>query len=287
MASVSPTTFTTVPALITVCILAGCSVLNLPAVFQGGYSVHEASYGSGSSDKLDIYVPRVSGGQKQEVIVFYYGGRWRYGSKENFRFVGAALARRGFVTVIPEFRKYPEVRFPVFVEDAARALAWVDEHIEDHGGRRDRIHLAGHSSGAHMAVLLTVDTHYLAAQGKDARVIIKDFAGLAGPYAFTPEDKDLVEIFGPPDRYLLMQATTFVEGKEPPMFLLYGQDDTTVLAYNHERLAKRIRAKGGRVEVATYPDLGHLGIIGTFSGFGPSSSVVDDMTLFFEAGAND
>lgn len=55
--------------------------------------------------------------------------------------------------------------------------------IAEYGGRRDRIHLPGHSSGAHMAALLTVDIHYLAADGKDAGAIIKDFAGLAGPYA--------------------------------------------------------------------------------------------------------
>ena len=270
--------------LLTACTFPGCALLNLPAALQGGYSVHEAFYGSGPADKLDIYIPNESLGAPKDVIVFYYGGRWQYGSKETFRFVGATLARRGFVTVIPEFRKYPEVRFPVFVEDGARALAWVDEHIADYGGRRHRIHLAGHSSGAHMGALLTVDMHYLAAEGKDARSIIKDFAGLAGPYAFTPEDKDLAEMFGPPDRYPQMQTTTFVEGKEPPMLLLYGEEDDTVHAYNHERLAQRIREKGGHVDVITYPRLGHLGIIGTFSGFGPSSSVVDDMTIFFKAG---
>lgn len=270
--------------LLAACTYPGCALLNLPASVQGGYSVHEASYGSGPSDKLDIYSPKESRGAKKDVIVFYYGGRWQSGSKETFRFVGATLARRGFVTVIPEFRKYPQVRFPVFIEDGARALAWVDEHIGAYGGRRDHIHLAGHSSGAHMAALLTVDTHYLAAEGKDARSIIKDFAGLAGPFAFTPEDKDLVEMFGPPERYPQMQVTTFVEGREPPMLLLYGEEDDTVLAYNHERLAGRIREKGGLVDVITYPKLGHLGIIGTFSGFGPSSSVVDDMTKFFKAG---
>ena len=195
--------------------------------------------------------------------------------------MGAALAQQGFVTVIPDFRKYPEVRFPVFVEDGARALAWVADHIAEYGGRPDRIHLAGHSSGAHMAALLTVDQHYLATEGKEARLVIKSLAGLAGPYAFTPEDKDLVDMFGPPPRYPQMQATTFVEGNEPPILLLYGQKDGTVKPYNHERLAERIQDKGGRVEVITYPTLGHIGIIGTFSGLGPRSSVVQDMSAFF------
>lgn len=267
--------------ILTACTSAGCSLLNIPAALKGGYSVQEVSYGDGPSDKLDIYVPDGGRSAGKEVIVFFHGGRWQSGTKEQYRFVGTALAQRGFVAVIPDFRKYPDVRFPVFVEDGAKALAWVDDHIEEYGGRHDRIHLTGHSSGAHMAALLTVDTHYLAAEGKETRLVITDFAGLAGPYDFTPEASDLTDMFGPPERYAQMQATTFIEGNEPPMLLLYGEEDGTVKPYNHERLAARIRDSGGRVEVMTYPSLGHIGIIGTFSGWGPESSVIDDMTNFF------
>ena len=245
--------------------------------------MHEAFYGSGQLDKLDIYIPEGGSTGSQDVIVFFYGGRWQSGKKEHYRFVGTALAQRGFVTVIPDFGNYPAVRFPAFVENGARALAWVGNHIAEYGGRPDRIFLTGHSSGAHVAALLTVDPHYLESQGKDVRALIKGFAGLAGPYAFTPTDADLMEIFGPPSRYPQMQATTFVTGKEPPMLLLYGEQDERVKPANHERLAERIRATGGRVEVLTYPELGHVGLIGTFSGFGPASSVVDDMVAFFRA----
>lgn len=266
---------------LTACTSAGIALVNLQASLKGGYSAHEASYGPNPSHKMDIYVPDGNGSVKKDVIVFFYGGRWQSGKKEDYRFVGAALARRGFITVIPDFRKYPDVRFPAFVEDAAKALAWTDDHIAEYGGRRDRIHLAGHSSGAHMAALLTVDKHYLAAEDKDARGLIKDFAGLAGPYAFTPDEKDLIDIFGPPERYPQMQATTFIDGKEPPMLLLYGREDDNVKPYNLERLAKKIHDKNGRVKVITYPELGHIGIIATFSGLGPKSSVVDDMVKFF------
>jgi acetyl esterase/lipase len=269
--------------VLSACTSAVFSLLNVPAALKGGYSVHEAAYGPGSQDKLDIYVPDGGSTDSREVIVFLYGGRWQSGKKEHYRFVGTALAQRGFVTVIPDFGKYPAVPFPAFVEDGARALAWVADHIAEYGGRPDRIHLTGHSSGAHVAALVTVDPHYLAHQGKDVRAVIKGFAGLAGPYAFTPTDADLIEIFGPPSRYPQMQVTTFVTGQEPPMLLLYGEQDERVKPVNHERLAERIHATGGRVEVITYPKLGHVGLIGTFSGFGPASSVVDDMVRFFRA----
>ncbi|MCC2642843.1 MAG: Esterase/lipase/thioesterase family protein [Nitrospira sp.] len=269
--------------LLSGCTSAGFSLLNVPAAVKGRYSVHEASYGAGRLDTLDLYIPDEGSTGSRDVIVFLYGGRWQSGEKEEYRFVGSALAQRGFVTVIPDFRKYPAVRFPAFVEDGARALAWVQDHIAEYGGRPDRIYLAGHSSGAHVAALLTVDPHYLERQGKDVRALVKGFAGLAGPYAFTPTDADLMELFGPPSRYPQMQATTFVAGQEPPMLLLYGEQDRKVKPANHERLAERIRATGGHVEVITYPELGHVGLIGTFSGFGPASSVVDDMVAFFRA----
>lgn len=266
------------------CGASGLAVVNSPLVLDGDYTVSEAAYGPHPLHKLDIYVPGDSRNRPQDVpkdvIVFFHGGRWQSGQKEDYRFVAARLAQEGFITVIPDFRKYPEARFPVFVEDGAKALAWVSDHIAEYGGRQNAIHLAGHSSGAHMAALLAADERYLQAENKDPG-LIQDFAGLAGPYAFTPEDDDLVAIFGPPERYDLMRATTFINGDEPPMLLLYGEDDNTVAPYNHQRLARRIKEEGGRVDVITYPGLGHIGIIATFSGLGPDSPVVDDMVGFF------
>lgn len=273
--------------LLSACMQAGTALINLPARLAGGHEIRHAAYGPGPLDQLDIYVP---GGDATEprdvprdVIVFLHGGRWTTGRKEDFRFVGAALAQRGFVTVIPDFRKYPAVRFPAFVEDAARALAWVDDHIAEHGGRRDRIFLAGHSSGAHVGALLAADERYLAAHGKDARRLIRAFAGLAGPYAFTPDEPDLMDMFGPPARFPQMQVTSFIDGGEPPMLLLRGAKDDTVAAFNHERLAARIREKGGQAQVIEYPDAGHIGLIAAFSNFVPGAPVLEILLGFFRS----
>ncbi len=267
--------------LLSACMQAGTVLINLPARLAGGHEIRHAAYGPGPLDQLDIYVPTDAAAEPRDAIVFLHGGRWTTGRKEDFRFVGAALAQRGFVTVIPDFRKYPAVRFPAFVEDAARALAWVDDHIAEHGGQRDRIFLAGHSSGAHVGALLAADERYLAAQGKDARRLIRAFAGLAGPYAFTPDEPDLVDMFGPPDRFPQMQVPTFIDGGEPPILLLRGARDTSVGAFNHERLAERIRAKQGKVQVIVYPDAGHLGLITAFSDLIPGAPVVEDLVGFF------
>ena len=117
-------------------------------------------------------------------------------------------------------------------------------------------------AGAHIGALLTANPAYLAHEGKDRNAVIRGFAGLAGPYAFTPDEPDLIDIFGPPERYPAMQVTTFIDGTQPPMLLLYGDADTTVRRYNLDRLEAKIQEKGGAVNNIIYPGTDHLRIVG-------------------------
>jgi acetyl esterase/lipase len=268
---------------------AACSpvaftLANVPSHFEDMTVVRDQAYGPVPSHLLDIYIPASAVNQRREVIVFFYGGRWTDGTKDDYRFVGATLANRGYIVVIPDYRKYPDVRFPTFVEDGARAVAWVHDHIADLHGDPNRIHIAGHSAGAHIGALLAADAHYLADVGKDRSAVIRDFVGLAGPYAFTPKDPDLQDMFGPPANYPNMQATTFIDGAQPPMLLLSGEADTRVKPDNLERLRQRIMEQGGCVQTISYPDVGHSGLLAALSWLNPGSvSVVDDMTRFFHS----
>jgi acetyl esterase/lipase len=176
------------------------------------------------------------------------------------------------------------VRFPASVEDGAKALAWVYGRIADYGGDPGRIFVAGHSAGAHIGALLTADPHYLAREGQNRSAVIRGFAGLAGPYAFTPSEPDLEDMFGPPERYPAMQVTTFIDGTQPPMLLLYGSSDTTVRRSNIERLEATIRERGGIVKSIVYPGVDHIWIAGALSRInfrGPP--VLDDMLAFFDS----
>lgn len=269
--------------LSTGCSAAGFALVNLPANLSGDVKIYKAAYGSEKLQSLEIYVPKTSKKTPLDVVVFFYGGRWTSGSKEDYRFVGDKLARQGYVVVIPDYRKYPEVKFPAFAEDAAKAVAWTADHIADYGGDNSHLHLAGHSSGAHIAALITADPEYLKAENKDAHKLIRSFAGLAGPYNFTPDEADLKDMFGPPDRYPRMQVNTYVDGKEAPMLLLYGLKDDLVGPFNHEKLAEKIKQEGGRVSVKTYKDLDHVDMMKTFTWVGPKSTILQDMVNFFRA----
>lgn len=279
------------PLLTFLLALSGCAQLaftavNLPSRFGDMEVLHDLSYGSEQSQKLDIYLPVGAHDKDLDVIVFFYGGRWTYGEKNYYRFVGSAFTAKNFIVVIPDHRKYPEVRFPVFVEDGAKALAWVYDHITAYNGKPERIHVAGHSSGAHIGGLLAADARYLEAEGKNRSLVIHDFAGLAGPYAFTPDEPDLKDMFGPPQDYPNMQVTTFIDGEQPPMLLLYGDADRTVKLSNLEKLHQRIKQQGGQVQSKIYHDVGHTGLAAALTWFNPRGTpVVHDMVTFFHSNA--
>ena len=266
---------------------SGCTQLafmtaNLPAHFSRTTVVHDRVYGPEPLQKLDIYRPDDTKGPARDVIVFFYGGRWTNGAKEDYRFVGATLAEKGFIVVIPDYRKYPQVRFPVFVRDGAKALAWVSDHIAEWHGNPSRIHVLGHSAGAHISALLSADPQYLSDEGKDRSRTIYDFAGLAGPYAFTPDEPDLEDMFGPPQNYPRMQVTTFIDGTQPPMLLLYGKRDTAVKLANLEKLEARITQRGGCVRSRIYPDADHTALLRALTWWNIKSlPVVEDITKFF------
>ena len=74
------------------------------------------------------------------------------------------------MTIIPDYRLVPQVRFPAFIEDGARAIRWVHDHAAEFGGDPGRIDIAGHSAGAYIGAMLALDRHYLVDAGVDTWV---------------------------------------------------------------------------------------------------------------------
>jgi acetyl esterase/lipase len=240
----------------------------------------DVAYGEGPRRRLDVYAPNV----RQEalpVIVFIYGGSWDSGDKDDYQFLGTALASRGFVTVLPDYRLVPEVRFPAFIEDCAAAVRWTSDHVSEYGGDPRRIVLVGHSAGAYNAIMLALDAHYLRDAGVQASAI-RGAAGLAGPYDFFPFDVPATQnAFGQVADPDVTQPILFARADAPPLLLLWGQDDTTVGPANIASLESAMRAAGGMVEAKTYENVNHVGIMLALSRpFRGRAPVLDDVTAF-------
>ena len=199
--------------------------------------------------------------------MFVYGGGWTDGNKGTYRFVATALAAHGFLTVVPDYQVFPQVRFPTFLQDNAAAVAWVKRNIARYGGDPGRIFLMGHSAGAYNVAMLTLDKQWLGAEGLDPDRDIIGTIGLAGPYDFLPlHDPELEDIFAPAGDLRLSQPISFARGDAPPMLLLAGSTDTTVLPRNTEHLAAAIHRAGGAVREEIYPGVNHTKIIGAMAG---------------------
>ena len=222
---------------------------------------HDLAYAPGSRGSLDVYLPsRVGPGAP--VAVFIYGGSWQSGDRGFYRFVGATLASRGILTVIPDYRMYPAVRYPDFLRDNAQAVRFAKQHASEWGGDPARLFLIGHSAGAYNVAMLAVDRRWLGEVGFDPRRDVAGAVGLAGPYDFLPlRDEKLKIIFGPTDQRPDTQPINHVDGHAPPMLLLAGSKDGVVDPGNSTRLAAAIEARGGEAEARIYPGIGHVGLL--------------------------
>ena len=223
------------------------------------------AYAERSRHRLDVCRPRAAAAAP--VIIFFYGGAWQSGYKELYRYVAKALARRGYVAVVPDYRIYPEVRYPDFLHDGARVVRWVKDNIARFGGDPDKLFLKGHSAGAHIAAMLSIDARWLGKVGLDPRRDIAGLIGIAGPYDLMPlRDEKLKMIFGGVNRPET-QPIFHVAPGAPPALLMTGGRDRLVEPGNSVRLAARLVAAGNAATVLTYHRVGHFIIIAAVAPF--------------------
>lgn len=267
-------------------LLSACSPLGVidRLVPDAGYRVEAGiPYGPGARQKLDVYRPATALKSKA-VIVFLYGGSWRKGTRQGYRFVGQMLASRGYLVIIPDYRLYPEVTFPGFVDDAAAAIGWVHREIAARGGNPDKIVIAGHSAGAHSAALVALDPTYLKKAGVPYRAIA-GWVGLAGPYVFDPSTLSSTRpIFATARPPQAARPITFARAGTPPALLMHGDQDWTVKVRNSVELTRRLRAVGTDVRYVPVADTGHVGILLGLAGpFQQGSPVVRGITDFVDS----
>ena len=216
------------------------------------------------------------------VLVFFYGGGWVQGTAREYGWVARAYASKGFVVVMPDYRKVPQVRFPAFVQDAADAVKWTQDNIAKYGGDPERIGVAGHSAGAHSVAMLALDPRWLAAVG--APGAIKAAVGLSGPYDFFPFTGRATAAMGGWPRPPETQPINYARKDAPPMMLVTGTDDTTVRPKNARNLFRRLSDTGALVVEKEYPGLGHEDIAMALSlPFRGKAPVLDDSSAFLMA----
>lgn len=242
----------------------------------------DLAYGDDPRQRFDLYAPVTATVETPApALVFFYGGGWDSGSKDVYGWAAQALAARGFLVALADYRLVPEALFPAFIQDAAAATARVAEVASRYGGDPDRLGVIGHSAGAHLAMMIALDRRYMQAVGQPD--LIKAAAGLAGPYEFLPFDVPAsINAFGQAPDPLQTQPLTFARADAPPLWLGHGTADIVVHDEDTILLSRRIHDLGGRCEARLYPGLSHEDLIATFSPlFRKKAPVLADVSDFF------
>lgn len=250
--------------------LAGCSPVTALNVLAraGDHSVTAGvAYGPGPRQQLDVYrpaQPAPPGGWP--MVVFFYGGSWNSGQRADYAFVGQALASRGIVALVADYRLYPQVRYPEFLQDCAAALAWALDRSRALGADPRRVHVMGHSAGAYNAAMLAMDARWLAARGH-APAELAGFIGLAGPYDFLPSgNPDVQPVFFHPSVPPGAQPVEWAGAATPRSFLGAARSDALVDPQrNTLALATRLQAAGVPVTLRLYDGVNHVTLAGALA----------------------
>ena len=251
-------------------LLGGCSGTRIVDILTPS-SAYTAtlgiSYGDGPRRRLDVYRPvSLAAGAKAPVVVFVYGGSWREGEKADYRFVADALTARGIVAVIADYRVFPEVRYPGFVEDTAAAVAWTFRDIARYGGDPQRIFVAGHSAGAYNAAMVAFDPRWLKRYDLSPGQL-RGFVGLAGPYNFLPiVDEGVKEVFDWPGTPPDSQPIHHVTKDSIPALLIAARKDTFVYPdKNTIPMGEKLKRVGAEVTVDLHERVNHITLMGSMA----------------------
>ncbi len=260
-------------------------VLWAPGSAWAATEILDLAYGPNPRQRLDIYLPEKHTERAKTTVIFFHGGGWRRGSRERYKFVGRAISKLGYVAVLANYRLYPEVKFPAFVNDAARAVAWVRRNAGRYQMAPDRLYLMGHSAGAQIAMLLALDPRYLRNAGVPRKSVLGAI-GLAGPYSFNPLRLARIRpIFADHPRPEEARPIVFARNVGPRLLLLHGSADRIVPARQSRELANAYRAAGGKAGLLVYEGIDHAGVVlALHERFSWRAPVAETIRKFIEGG---
>lgn len=203
---------------------------------------------------LDIYYPESL--EHFATIVWFHGGGLRSGNKE----IPEALKEKGVCVVGVNYRLYPQVKAPRYIEDAAAAVSWVFRNINRFGGDSSLIFVSGHSAGGYLASMIGMDRSYLARYGVDANRI----AGLIPFSGHTITHFTVREERGIPGTQPVIDSLAplwHVRPDAPPILLITGDRELELLGrYEENAYFMRMMKVAGHKDIRLFEldGYGHL-----------------------------
>lgn len=211
-------------------------------------TVLDVEYGDDFYHKLDIYLPEDQHLTGLPVLLFIHGGAWRHGFKEWMGFMAPPITSLPAVFVSINYRLAPEGKYPQPLDDCVDALAWVYRNIESYGGDSNRIFVAGHSAGGHLAALVGLRKDYAVARDMPADVVKACFPS-SSPLNL---HLDEIEPGGRREKAILLllarreddrdaSPIDHVEGNTTPVYLTYGENDLPEVVEHNKQMIELMK----------------------------------------------
>jgi acetyl esterase/lipase len=224
---------------------------------------------SSDEQKLDLYLPEKKG---FSTVVFIYGGGWHSGSRKSVAPIGEKLQRLGFGCALPSHRLSPKDKFPAQAEDVAAAFAWVKKHVAEKGGDPGKVFLMGHSSGAHLSLLVATDPGYLA-KHELSPADIAGVVGLSSPVDLEPREDGQgfgntlmagrgADVFSR-DEAVMRDASPIrhVAKGLPPVLLVVGGRDFPMLEGDAKAFVGKAKGVNASAGLFIALDRDHMGVV--------------------------
>lgn len=241
----------------------------------------DVAYGAHERHHYDLYAPK-SLSDPLPVLVFFYGGGWYSGSKDDYVWMGHALAAMGYFVAIPDYRVAPEAVYPTFLQDNAAAIAHLIAHVGGWGGDAARLGVCGHSAGGYAAAMMALDRLYFGPRRGSS--VIRACAGISGPYDFYPFDvPESRNAFGHWPRPVETQPVSHVARTNTAFLLLQSRADTVVGTHNAVNLKACLDVARADVTLKLYDGLSHQDMAAALSiPFRWKGSVYRDLRAFLK-----
>ncbi|MCA9038788.1 MAG: alpha/beta hydrolase [Planctomycetaceae bacterium] len=262
---------------IVLCLILGlfCSIENLQAEVKTIPDVEYANV-DGHSLQLDLYLPE--GVEQPPLVVWIHGGGWRKGTRKNPRIEW--ITQDGYALASISYRLTDKAIFPAQIHDCKGAIRWLRANAEKYGYNADKIVIAGSSAGGMLVALLGVSADVKELEGDvggnlDQSSRVQGIVDYFGAHDFilrsktqpaktsSPEGSVYLLLGGPVEEKLELakqaSAVTHVTQDDPPLLILHGSEDTTVLPAQAHRLESVYQEAGLPVELMMLEGLGHGG----------------------------
>lgn len=223
-------------------LLTGCAVKKVKDV---NYITLKPEQNSIPSPKLNIFVPRKAKGKKLPVLIFVHGGNWNTGNKNTYGFYGRNFAKKGLITVIPDYTLSPNANYDDMAKEIAAAIQWTKKNIDKYNGDPNQIFVTGHSAGGHLVALAVMNPKYGIDPKTISGIILNDAAGLdmkhyLESYPPTNENDYIATWTNNPAKWQEASPIYFIDKNTPPFLIYFGDKTYESIKTANERFLSKL-----------------------------------------------